>query len=342
MGTETSRIQSGDLNAPVQARVLSDAVDVSVVIVNWNTRDMLRDCLRSVYEQTRDVSFEVIVVDNASSDDSVSMVRGEFPHVLLIANEKNLGFAAANNQGFERARGRYILMLNPDTVVLDQAIGKSVHYAENAPEAGVVGCRVLWPDGRRQNSCFRFSSVGQIALSSLAFFRMHRLFRWRILHPDRYLNRDFSQEQDVDVVAGCFLLIRRNVLSQVGTLDEDFFMYGEEAEFCHRVHRAGWRVRYFPGAQIIHLYGGSSNQVFHEMSLAKRLAALLLVEKTRGFMHAWACNLFMLLGVLLRLPLWLAHGVFRRGKQGQQVFQGKWPICKAHAAGVFRPIWRRR
>lgn len=341
MRIETNSGQPEDGDASARSSGAANRPDVSVVIVNWNTRDMLRNCLRSVYEQTQDISFEVILVDNASSDDSVSMVRAEFPQVLLIANERNRGFAAANNQGFEKARGRYILMLNPDTIVLDQAISKSVRYAENVPEAGVVGCRVLWPDRRRQNSCFCFHSVGNIALASLAFFRMHQFFHWRILHPDRYLDRDFSREQDVDVVAGCFFLIPCNVLSQVGTLDEDFFMYGEEAEFCHRVRRAGLRVRYFPDAQIIHIYGGSSDQVFHEMSLSKRLATLLFMDKTRGFIHAWTANVFMLLGVVLRMPLWLVQGAIRHGEQGCQAMKGKWSICKAHAMGLFRPVWRR-
>lgn len=317
-----------------------DRPDVSIVIVSWNTRDILRDSLKSVYQQTDAISFEVIVVDNASSDGSASMVREEFPQVMLIPNTENRGFAAANNQAFERTRGRYVLMLNPDTIILDHAIVRTVRYAEEHAEAGVIGCRVFWPDMTHQNSCFRFHSLGQIALSSLAFFRMHRFFRWSILHPDRYLNRDFSLEQDVDVVAGCFFLIPRRVLSEVGTLDEKFFMYGEEAEFCYRVHRAGWKIRYFPGARIVHLYGGSSNQAIHQMSLNKRLAILLFMDKTRGFIHAWLSNLFMFVGVVPRMPLWLACGVIRRGALERKAMKGKWQICRMHLIGVFRPIWR--
>jgi hypothetical protein len=340
MKVDTSIKQRRDASVAAQAGSSDFPLDVSIIIVSWNTREILRDCLKSVYEQTQGISFEVILVDNASSDGTVSMVRTEFPQVLLTANKDNRGFAAGNNQGFEQARGRYILMLNPDTVVLDQAITKTIRYTDAHPEAGVVGCRVLWPDMRRQNSCFRFHSVGQIALSSLAFFREHPFFQWPILHPDRYLNRDFSLEQDVDVVAGCFFLFPRQVLLEVGKLDEDFFIYGEEAEFCHRVHRAGWRVRYFPGAQIIHLYGGSSNQVFHEMSVAKRLAALLFMHKTRGFIHAWLGNVIMLFGALLRMPLWLIQSLVRRNQKGRNAMRSKWQICKTHVVGVFRPTWR--
>ncbi|MEN6332829.1 MAG: glycosyltransferase family 2 protein [Phycisphaerales bacterium] len=341
MRGDTITEQRRDTNAAGQAGSSNLSLDVSIIIVSWNTRDMVRDCLQSVYEQTRGVSFEVILVDNASSDDTAAMVRTEFPQVLLTANPDNRGFAAGNNQGFERARGRYILMLNPDTVVLDNAIAKTIRYADEHAEAGVVGCRVLWPNREWQSTCFRFHSLSQIALGSVAFFRMHRFFQWSILHPDRYMNLDFTAEQDVDVVAGCFFLIPRQVLTKVGRLDESFFMYGEEAEFCHRVHRAGWRVRYFPGAQIVHIYGGSSNQVIHEMSLNKRVAVLLFLDRTRGFLPAWVANLFMLFGVLLRMPLWLAHSLHRRDPQQRNGLNGKWRIFKAHMTGVVKPIWRR-
>jgi len=141
-----------------------ERMDVSVIIVSWNTRDILQDCLESVYAQTRGVSFEVIVVDNASSDGSVEMVRSQLQQVTLVANRDNRGFAAANNQGMQIARGRYILLLNSDTVVLDGAIQKVVAFADQHPEAAVVGCRVLNRDGTLQQSCFKYPSLLNLLL----------------------------------------------------------------------------------------------------------------------------------------------------------------------------------
>jgi len=317
-------------------------LDVSIIIVSWNTKEILIDCLESIFEQTRDTEFEVVVVDNCSSDGSVEMVASEFPQVRLIENSENKGFAAANNQGMTISRGRYVLLLNPDTIVLDGAIQKTVNYADQNSEAGVVGCRVIWPDGRRQNSCFRFPTLALVAIGSTLFFRMAKSLYHPLLNPDRYPYLDFNQEQNVDAVAGCFFLVRRKVIDQVGMFDEDFFMYGEEAEWCHRIAKEGWRIRYFPGAEIIHLYGASSSQVEDDTKVNKRKGTLLFLHKTRGPFCAWLANLIMAVGVLLRIPFWVFVDIFSLmvGHKINKIWNKRVRVIWFHLVGLCYPVWK--
>ncbi|MEJ2649477.1 MAG: glycosyltransferase family 2 protein, partial [Sedimentisphaerales bacterium] len=147
-------------------------MDVSIVIVNWNTKDLLRDCLKSIGENTREVDYEIVVVDNNSTDGSAQMVKDEFEHVLLISNSENRGFAAANNQAVKIAKGRYILLLNSDTIVLDQAIEKTVVFADKHPDTAVTGCRVLNPDGTLQKTCFMFPSILNMFLAGIYLYKL--------------------------------------------------------------------------------------------------------------------------------------------------------------------------
>ena len=160
------------------------SMDISVVIVNWNTESILRDCLKSVYEQSKDISFEVIVIDNASTDGSVDMVKNNFSKVILIENKKNKGFAAANNQGIAKAKGRYILLLNSDTVILDNAIKKTVSFVDTHPAAAVTGCRVLNPDRSLQPTCFMFPSVLNLLLSTS--------YLYKLFPKNKFFGRDVS------------------------------------------------------------------------------------------------------------------------------------------------------
>jgi GT2 family glycosyltransferase len=232
------------------------SVDVSVIIVNWNTCELLRQCLRSLRTDNPSISSEVIVVDNNSSDDSVEMVRREFEYVYLIPNQTNRGFAAANNQGIAVANGRYVLLLNSDTIVLDRAIERTIAFAEKHLDTAVVGCRVLNPDRTLQNSCFMFPSILNWVLFSSYLYR---------LFPD---NRFFGRElmtwwarddaREVDVVTGCYMLVRKEALDQVGAMDERFFMYAEETDWCYRFKAKGWKNRFTPDAEIIHIGGASA------------------------------------------------------------------------------------
>jgi len=308
-------------------------MDVSVVIVSWNTCEILRDCLLSVVAQAGDVSCEVIVVDNASSDDSVAMVRQEFPQVRLIENADNRGFAAANNQGMAVATGRYILLLNSDTIVLDQAMAKTVAFAEARPDAAVVGCRVLNADRTLQPTCFMYPSLFNMLLSSTYLYKVRP--RSRLLGRERMTWWRRDDVREVDVVTGCFMLVRRQAIEQVGILDEQFFMYAEETDWCYRFKKAGWKVLFTPEAEIVHLGGQSSKRVHVDMSVQLRLSILRFIRKHHGPLYHWlACQLILLFFVV-RIPAWF---VIYAGSPQRRPYAGG--NLKAYWAGIRRmPLW---
>jgi GT2 family glycosyltransferase len=271
-------------------------IDVSVIVVSFNTREVTLECLCSVYEQTNQIAFETIVVDNASRDGSANAIAENFPQVRLVRNEVNVGFAAANNQGMKLARGRYVLLLNSDTVVLDGAIEKTVTFADAQRAAGVVTCRAYWHDGRQQPNCFRDLRLSGLLLRLFVPGRL--IYKSKILGRERYIGEDYDDINNVEAVAGCYMLVRREVVEQVGGFDECFFMFGEDAEWCHRIRNAGWSILYFPGAKIIH-YGGKSITSEEALPRSKNIALaagqLLFIMKTQGVFTGVLANLLMLM-----------------------------------------------
>jgi GT2 family glycosyltransferase/glycosyltransferase involved in cell wall biosynthesis len=285
-----------------QLVLTGNKMDTSVIIVNWNTRDILRDCLVSVYAQTKAVSFEVIVIDNASTDGSAEMVRAEFPEVILLQNDKNRGFAAANNQGMSVAKGRYVLLLNSDTIILDDAVSGIVRFADSQPQAAVVGCRVLNPDKTLQPTCFMFPSLLNMLLSSTYLYKIFP--RNRFFGRERMTWWNRNDVREVDVTTGCFMLVRQEAIERVGMMDELFFMYGEETDWCYRLKKAGWKIMFTPVWQIIHLGGQSSKKMKPEMAMQLRASILLFFKKHMGrISYCFAC-LLVALFFLVRLPLW--------------------------------------
>jgi GT2 family glycosyltransferase len=301
--------------------------DVTIIIVNWNTRELLRHCLASVYEQTTRISFSVIVVDNASADGSVEMVTRDFTQVRLIANTENRGFAAANNQGMAVAEGRYILLLNSDTIVLDRAIEKTMVFADAHAKTAVVGCRVLNADGTLQNSCFMFPSGLNMLLSATYLYKLfpgHRLFgREHMTYWDR------QDARNVEVVSGCFLFVRREAIEQVGLMDEAFFMYAEETDWCYRFRKAGWAVTFAPSAGIIHLGGASSRQAASAMRLQLSGSLLYFLKKHRSRPEYVLGCLLTVLFFLIRIPVWLVRGCFSPRERSHS-----WRVVRTYAAGV--------
>jgi N-acetylglucosaminyl-diphospho-decaprenol L-rhamnosyltransferase len=233
-------------------------VDLSICIVNWNTEAVLRECLGSVGQQTRGISYEIFVVDNASKDGSVEMVRSVFPGVCLIVNEENRGFAAANNQAVRSAKGRYILFLNPDTVVHNGALKTMVQFMERHPEAGALGCKLLNEDGSVQHS-IRQSPSFSVALLESTILRHVPFFRGRV---GNFKTKGFSfdKTKEVDAVCGAALLVRKGILDDVGLMDEAYFMFVEELDLCQRIRAKGHKVYFTPKARITHLGGESRNQ----------------------------------------------------------------------------------
>jgi GT2 family glycosyltransferase len=253
------------------------SIDLSVVIVNWNVHELLGRCLHSILDpglalesggagvwrlQFADLpacSVEVIVVDSGSSDGSVEMVRRDFPEVRLHASEENLGYTGGNNLGIRASSGRYVLILNPDTEVVGAALPAMVGYMDEHTEVGVLGPQLLWPDGRVQSSRRRFPSLGTALVESTF------LQKWfpglPLLRRYYVLDRPDDAVSEVGWVSGACMLVRRAAIDEVGLLDDGYFMYSEEMDWQKRMQGAGWRVVYWPTAQVVHHEGKSSEQV---------------------------------------------------------------------------------
>lgn len=264
-------------------------MDLSIVIVSYNTRDLLRDCLHSVYANEAEFAYEVIVVDNHSPDDSAAMVRQEFPQAILIASQVNGGYAYANNLGLHQAQGRHLLLLNPDTVLPPTALRDMLAFVRQHPDAGVVGAKLVLRDGSLDLACRRsFPSL------DVAFYRLIGLSK-RYPNSPRF-NRynlgylDPNQVAEIDSVVGAFMWIRREALDQAGLLDEQFFAYAEDIDLCYRIKiEHGWKVYYNPAVVVTHFKGQAMRQratamtiefyramwLFHRKHYAKHTCFLL-------------------------------------------------------------------
>lgn len=249
--------------------------DLAIIIANWNAKEFLRQCLFSLYDTIKETSFEVWVIDNGSTDGSPEMVRKEFSRVNLICNRTNLGFAKANNIGIRKSESRYICLINSDVKVLDNCIDSLLAFMEEHPHAGILGPKILNPDLTLQASAYAFPTLWNSLTHS---FGLHRIFHDVSIFRNLYNKYDpCNAPRTVEVLSGCFWLIRRESINKVGLLDEDFFMYMEDFDMCKRFHEAGWDVRYFPNALAIHYGGGSSNNV----------RSGFLVQGPRSQLHYW-------------------------------------------------------
>ena len=282
-------------------------MDVSVIIVSWNTKDKLNDCLNSIYRQAPKLTYEVIVVDNASGDGSAEMAKREFSEAILLQNDENKGFAAANNIGMAVAKGRYILLLNSDTIVSDNAIEQVVSFADSHLESAVVGCRVLNPDGTLQQTCFMFPSLLNMLLSSTYLYKLFP--KSKFFGREQMTWWDRNDVREVDVVTGCFMLVRREAINQAGLMDERFFMYGEETDWCYRFKQAGWKIVFAPVGRIIHFGGASSSKMAARMTLQLRGAILQFMAK--HYSKATYILSCILTGAffLVRIPFWLGKAI---------------------------------
>lgn len=292
-------------------------IEISVCIVNYQAKDYLRDCLRSLYEHTAS-TFEVILVDNGSTDGSLEMLKDEFPDVQIIENPDNLGFTRPMNQALEQGRGRYLLQLNPDTIILPAALDRLVAFLESHPEIGICGPKVLNRDGSLQEQCRRGESTPWAVISY--FTRLNKLFPDSKLFGGYLLNYiDEDQTHPVAGVSGSCMLIRKAVIDQIGYLDERFFAYQEDADYCFRTREAGWEVYYLPEAQIIHYggQGGSHVQPFRSIYAWHHSYYLYYrknLAKNYFFLFNWVYYFIM----LVKLALTLLLNLFRKDEPQQQ------------------------
>ena len=265
--------------------------DLSVIIVNWNTRDLLCPCIKSIKTHTKRISFEIIVIDNASSDGSPEAVEKRFPEVTLIKNKDNRGFGQANNQGLEKAKGKHILFLNSDVVIKENCLDDMFDFMERNPEVGASSCKLTFPDGNLQHSCRKFPDF-------LTFFLL--LLGLRYIFPNmkifkKYLMLDWdhSDEREVDQIMGSFMFIRKAVLDEVGHFDPIYWMYFEEVDLCLRIKKKGWKIMHFPHVSAIHFLSKSAEQ-WEEMRIMNEYHKSLLKYFKKNKRSYEYCILFAL------------------------------------------------
>lgn len=287
-------------------------MDLSILIVNYNTRELTLDALRSVYRSQTNYTFEVILIDNHSTDGSVEAIKEEFSQVKIIENQENVGFAKANNQGIRRAAGRYILLLNSDTIIQPDTLEIMLRFMDQHPNIGASGCKVVLPDGSLDKACRR--GFPTPSASFYYAFGLAKLFP----HVPKFNQYQLSyldpdDDYPVDCLVGAFMLVRREVIDHVGMLDEDFFMYGEDVDWCYRIKKAGWEIYYYPKTSIIHYKGAGKKRKSRKVVYEFHRAMILFHRKHYQKSYSWLVNGLVYAGVGLKFLLAFVSNEFKRG-----------------------------
>jgi GT2 family glycosyltransferase len=306
----------------------SGAVDLSIIIVSYNTREMTLDCLRSITTETLETTYEMLVVDNNSADNSASAIQDQFPAVRLTALTENIGFARANNLAARNARGRRILLLNPDTIILDRAIDRLMAFADETPSFQVWGGRTIFGDGSlNRSSCWRKITLWN--LTCFAFCLTYFGRRSAILNSEAYGGWERDTTRHVDIVTGCFLLIDRKLWERLKGFDPVFFMYGEEADLCQRARLVGARPAITPSATIVH-YGGASDIVPVDKRVKVFKGRMTLINRHFSSLTRDIGRALQLIAPLTR---WCGYRLAAR-------WSGKFDFDRS--ADYWRAVWRRR
>ncbi|QFF97992.1 glycosyltransferase family 2 protein [Psychrobacillus glaciei] len=288
-------------------------MDLSIIIVNFNTKKLTLECIQSVYDSSTSYQVEIFVVDNNSSDGSVDVIKRNFPNVHVIENGLNVGFSKANNQAMSKSKGRYVLLLNSDTIVMKGTISKIVEFMDKDDSIGATGCKVVLPDGSLDKACHRGFPTPEASFYYITGLAKKFPNNPRLNGYHRsYLNMDVTHE--IDCLVGAFMMVRRETIEEIGMLDETFFMYGEDIDWCYRIKEAGWKIYYNPLVSIVHYKGASSRKkplkivyefhramfLFHKMHFAKKYNFLI--------------NIFVYTGIIVKLSLSIAANIFRNGR----------------------------
>jgi GT2 family glycosyltransferase len=312
---------------------------LSVVVINWNDLTVIKDCLTSIYRETTAIPFEVILSDNGSIDGSVDCVREYFPDVRIVENGANIGFARANNAGIRVARGEYVLILNPDTIIHDRALEKLVEYADSSPDGGAFGCRVLNPDGSFQNPARPLPTVRGLFIAALNLRWLGRLIdAWE---SDLYYQWAGRTTRPVGFQSGCCIMVRRGLLERLHGFDERFFYHFEETDLCCRIWKAGCKVLFYPGAEITHLGGQSVGRFPIRFALETYRSRYRYFYKhfgAKGLMQAKWISLLALwvrhIAYSLQRPLGSGAGLQNRLEMYRVLIRWNWrldPLAFIHA-----------
>ncbi len=286
--------------------------DISIVIVSWNARDFLLQCLKSILERESRKALEVIVVDNGSTDGSYESVKEAFREVILIQNNENLGFARANNIGILKSTGRYVCLMNSDIQVLGDCLDRMVEYMDENQPVGMLGPRILWGDMKLQSTCRRFPGLWNNFCSAAGLSRLFR--KSRVFAGEHMLYFPHDRIQKVDALVGCFMMVRRRALEEVGLLDERFFIYGEDIDWCKRFWKSGWEVVFYPRAESIHYGRKSSSNAPLRFALEQEKAVLQYWKKHHGLFRQQAIKAILIGNHLARIFLGIPAMILKKGK----------------------------
>ncbi len=280
-------------------------MDLSVIIITYKEREFLKKCLESVFASKTDFSFEVIVTDSASFDGSVEMVKQDFPQAKVLDNQVNLGFSKGNNVAIKEATGDYILLLNADTTVMVDTFDLSLKYMKSHPEVGALGGKVLLPTGELDRAARR--KFPNPVNSFLKLFGLKKFSDYNITAP-------IDQESEVDAIMGAYFMVPKSVIDKVGVLDEEFFMYGEDLDWCWRIKKAGYKVIYYPAAEITHYKYGASKSIPFKTIRWAHSAMKIFYKKHYASEYNWLFNQLVYLGITIRMYLVILVNLFKHKK----------------------------
>lgn len=288
-------------------------MDLSIIIVNYRTYDLTKQAIESIINKKYPFNYEIYVVDNASNDGSIERLQKDFLKesdeglIKFIANTKNKGFAFANNQAIKQISAKYILLLNSDTIVIDDCLQKCINFMEADNSIGALGCRVLLPDGTLDKACRR--SFPDVDVSFYRMTGLSRLFpRSKRFGKYNLTYLDENMTYEVDSLIGAFMLVRSDAIREVGLLDESFFMYGEDIDWCYRVKSSGWKIVYYGDAKIVHYKGSINNKKQNPELIYEFYRAMdIFYKKHYKNKHSWITNSIIYLGIwsIYRLNLFL-------------------------------------
>lgn len=288
-------------------------IDASAIIVNWNSKRFLAKCLDSIRRHHRDCTIEVIVVDNASSDGTVEELKKGYPEVQWIENRENVGFAKANNMGMEKASGRYVCLVNPDVEFLDNCLEKLCLYMDAHREVGICGPRILNSDGTLQYSCREYPTLWNNLCFSLG---LHKLFPRHSMFSNELMSYfDHDRLREVQAISGCFMVVRREALREVGLLDEAFFMYSEDLDWCKRFNDKGWKIVFNPEVSAVHYGGGSSENAPARFAVEKELAIVRYWNKHHGAIENTLIRIILLTNHALRIAIFGVLSMLRSARR---------------------------
>jgi len=311
-------------------------LDLSIIIVNWNSKEYLEKCIETIFLWTVDVKYEIIVIDGASFDGCGEMLRRRFPQVKFIQSQENIGFAKANNIAFRESSGRYILFLNPDTELIGPAINIMFNYIRKTPKAGAIGCKLLNADKTVQTSCLQAfpTLLNQFLDSEL----LRTLWPKSSLWGNAHLFDAQITVGEVEGIVGACIMVERSLFEEVGLFSEDYFMYAEDLDLCYKIKQAGYINYYLPEANIIHFGGGSTEKSPSDFSVVlMRESNWQMMRKIRGSVYGFAyrfSTMISSIGRLILLLLVFPLHIFRSGWQSWNRSFRKWKAILAWSLGL--------